>query len=230
MFPKLRELLRLVVPEAQNGQPFDIAHTHSGFAMHSPPLWVSASSVPPQTHFLSDSSFGCRYAPLSVRLVEAAANDGWQGGELKRLHNILGPVFEYAVNEDGDILSGDGASSSSQSKDGKTRRRDRTLSPRDRSPRSGRDRDNVESKGKHHTGTHAHAHPRAVFAMLTWRHGVVGDSGFGVHHWRNDPRRSCGPALALLSGCVSAPTMTTYVIALTHTTITIDVAQVAHST
>ncbi|ELR13548.1 Sec1 family protein [Acanthamoeba castellanii str. Neff] len=114
MFPKLRELMRLVVPEAQNGQPLDIAYTHSG------------------------------YAPLSVRLVEAAANDGWQGGELKRLHNVLGPVFEYAVNEDGDVLSGDGASSSSQSKDGKTRRRDRTLSPRDRSPRSGQD--NVEPK------------------------------------------------------------------------------------
>lgn len=32
MFPKLRELLRLVVPEAQNGQPLDIAYTHSGFA------------------------------------------------------------------------------------------------------------------------------------------------------------------------------------------------------
>ena len=145
-------------------------------------------------------------------LVEAAANDGWQGGELKRLHNILGPVFEYAVNEDGDILSGDGASSSSQSKDGKTRRRDRTLSPRDRSPRSGRDRDNVESKGKHHTGTHAHPRASVRDADLE-RHGVVGDSGSGVHHWRNDPRRSCGPALALLSRCVSAPTMTTYVIA-----------------
>ncbi len=36
MFPKLRELLRLVVPEAQNGQPLDMAYTHSGFAMHSP--------------------------------------------------------------------------------------------------------------------------------------------------------------------------------------------------
>lgn len=173
--------------------------------------------------------FGCRYAPLSVRLVEAAANDGWQGGELKRLHNILGPVFEYAVNEDGEILSGDGASASSQSKDGKTRRRDRTLSPRDRSPRSGRDRDSVESKGKHYTGTHAHPRASVRDADLK-RHGVVGDSGSGVHHRRNDPRRSCGPALALLSGCVSAPTMTTYVIALTHTTITIDVAQVAHST
>ena len=115
MYPKLRELLRLIVPEAQSGKATDIAYTHSG------------------------------YAPLSVRLVEAAANDGWQGGELKRLHNVLGPVFEYAVNDDGEIVAGDGASSSSKA--AKPRRRDRKdrISPRERDKE--RTRDEAEPRG-----------------------------------------------------------------------------------
>jgi len=93
-YPKLRELLRLIVPEAQNGEASDIAYTCSG------------------------------YAPLSIRLVEAAADDGWQNEELRRLRNVLGPVFEYTLNEAGELVNDDDDSQTKSKRRG-TRSRSR---------------------------------------------------------------------------------------------------------
>jgi hypothetical protein len=70
-FAAIRKALRLIVSDINEKDPKDVAYVYSG------------------------------YAPLSIRLVEAAVKNEWQLKEIRKLKDHLGQiVFEYSVTQD----------------------------------------------------------------------------------------------------------------------------------